>query len=412
MRRAVLALALAAVAWAPSCSSTAPEQPRKPADLKQLPVLTGEHAFVLNLYARLKTGEENLFFSPFSITTALAMTYAGARGNTAAQMAKACGFDLPPERLQPTFAALVADLTSKERKAGTYYEFLVANALWGPQGFGFRKEFLDLIEKHYGAWLRQVDFARPEGARQSINRWVEDQTRERIKELIPSGILSDLTVLVLTNAIYFKDKWAFRFEVQLTKDEPFTLLSGRKVSVPMMHRRQEAHCKYADGPEFQAIELPYRGGDVAMVIFLPKKADGLPAFERSLAGSNLAKWLSGLAAREVVVILPRFTVTCGFRLDDALRSLGMADAFDPKQADFTGMRAEGGIWINAVLHKAFVDVNEEGTEAGAATAVEIMKSESPEEPPVFCADHPFFFLIRDTRSGTILFMGRMMNPKG
>ena len=408
MRRAALAPAFGMALLILSCSSTVE---KAPPDAEMQLALKGEHAFALNLYAKLRKPGENLFFSPFSISAALAMTYAGARGNTAAQMATACGFDLPPERLHPAFAALIADLTSKERKIGTYYEFLVANALWGPKDGGFRREFLDLVEKNYGGGLREVDFAQPEAARKTINRWVQEQTRDKIAEVVPVGILSDLTVLVLTNAIYFKSKWAFPFEEQLTKNEPFTLLSARKISAPMMHRRQEVPCKYGEGPEFQSIELAYQGGHVAMVILLPKKADGLPAFEKSLTGDSLAKWLSGMNRREVVVSLPRFRITCGFRLDEALKSLGMADAFEPVAADFSGMRAEGGIWINAVLHKAFVEVNEVGTEAAAATAVAIEMSEPMEQPPVFRADHPFLFLIRDTKSGTILFMGRVMNPK-
>ncbi|HUT36846.1 MAG TPA: serpin family protein [Planctomycetota bacterium] len=408
MHRAALALAFGALCLTLSCSAT---QEKAPPEAEMPLQEKGEHAFALNLYAKLRKPGENLFFSPFSITTALAMTYAGARGNTAAQMAQACAFDLPPERLHAHFAALIADLTSKERKAGTYYEFLVANALWGQQGFGFRKKFLDLVQASYGGGLRQVDFAQPEASRQTINRWAAEQTGGKITGLIPGGVLSRDTVLVLTNAMYFKGKWAFPFNGPSTRDEPFTLLNGEKVSVPMMHQVQEISCKYTAGEDCQVLELPYKGREVAMVILLPKEADGLPAVEKSLTGNNMPKRLSALAPREVDVSLPRFTITRDFRLDETLKFLGMTDAFAPGAADFTGMRAEGGIWIDAVLHKAFVEVNEVGTEAAAATAVEIMKSEPMEQPPIFRADHPFLFLIRDTKSGTVLFMGRVMNPK-
>lgn len=416
LRGMCVPVALAGVALLTlSCSSTverAPPAPPAPPDADMPLQEKGEHAFALNLYARLRKPAENLFFSPFSITTALAMTYAGARGNTAAQMAAACGFDLPPERLHAKFGALIADLNSMERKAGTSHQLLVANALWGRKGMPFRNEFLELVQRDYGGSLQQLDFSDPEGARRTINRWVEKQTRERIAEIIPRRVLSELTVLVLASAMYFKSKWAYPFNGPSTRHEPFTLLSGQTVSVPMMHQRQEISCGYAEDETCQVLELPYRGQSMAMVILLPKKADGLPGLETALAGGRLAKWLSALTGREVDVSLPRFTIATGFRLDETLKSLGMTSAFDPQAADFTGMLAEGGIWIGAVLHKGFVEVNEVGTEAAAATAVEIMKSEQMEQPVVFRADHPFLFLIRDTKSRTILFMGRLMNPKG
>ncbi len=405
---AVFSVGLTVVLLLVSCSSASREKPPTAEGMKHLPVLEGEHAFALNLYARLKQGEENLFFSPFSITTALAMTYAGARGNTAAQMATACGFDLPPERLHAAFAALIADLNSKERKQR--YELVVANALWGDKRVAFAKEFLDLVEKSYGGGLRQVDFTDPEAARGTINRWVEEQTRGRVADLVSRDAMQGAIALVLTNAIYFKSKWAFPFDSRATRDEPFTLPSGRRTSVATMN--QEAHGRYAEGEDFQVLELLYKGRDVSMVIFLPKKADGLPAFEKSLTGDRLSKCLSGLRDREVIVSLPRFRIAGASRLGEILVSLGMTDAFNPKAADFSAMGGPVPIWIAAVLHRAFVDVTEEGTEAAAATAV-IMKAEAKEDqpPPVFRADHPFLFLIRDTKSGTVLFMGRVMNPK-
>ncbi len=372
-------------------------------------VVKGNTAFALELYARLRERDGNLFLSPYSVSTALAMTYAGARGDTAAQMADVLHFDLKGEALHRAFGQLVERLNEQGEKGG--YQLSVANALWGQKGYGFLKEFLDLTEAHYGAGLHEVDFEKGlEAARQTINAWVEEETQDKIKELIPKGALDVLTRLVLTNAIYFKGDWASPFEEEETKDEPFTLLDGQKLDVPMMHQTEKFG--YAEDEGLQVLELPYVGKELSMVVLLPKSADGLADLEKSLTAENLEKWLAGLRRRNVVVALPRFKVTCGFALGKALKSMGMTDAFSPAAADFSGMN--GGkepLWIGAVIHKAFVEVNEEGTEAAAATAVMMVGGMArPEPTPVFRADHPFLFLIRDTRTGSILFLGRVANP--
>lgn len=386
-------------------------------------VVEGNNRFALELYAKLREQKGNLFFSPYSISAALAMTYAGARGETEAQMAKVLHFPTvlvekgPPssagwrvrdrERFHSAFGAIIKDLNAKGEKGN--YELSVANALWGQQGYGFLAEFLELIEAKYGGKLNEVDFiTATEAARQTINAWVEKETKDKIKDLIQQGMLNSMTRLVLTNAIYFKGNWARQFEEDKTKETPFTLISGEKVDVPMMN--QTAEFNYMKTEDFQGLELPYVDDELSMIILLPKETDGLIGFEKSLTAENLSKWLVRLRKREVIVSIPKFKETCQFRLADVLKQMGMTDAFLAK-ADFSGMNGKRDLFISAVIHKAFVDVNEEGTEAAAATAVVGVTAVGPKEIPVFRADHPFLFLIRDNDSGSILFIGRMMNPK-
>jgi len=379
-----------------------------PAGADQASVARGSNAFALDLYAKLRDAQEgNLFFSPFSVSTALAMTYAGARGETAAQMAKVLHLGLDPERLHPAFGTLVGALNAGGKSRG--YELSVANALWGQKGHGFRKEFLDLLHAHYGAGLHEADFAQAtEAARQTINRWVEEQTHDKIKNLLAPGILTPLTRLVLTNAIYFRGDWASQFKKAQTFDQPFTLSNGEKTRVPMMS--QTADFPYGEEEGFQAIELPYKGEELAMVALLPRKPDGLGALEKSLAPDRLAAWLAKLERQEVVVAVPRFKVTSELKLADVLAALGMRDAFALPPADLSGMTGTKDLFLNTVVHKAYVDVNETGTEAAAATgAVAAITAVRPRV--VFRADHPFLFLIRERRSGALLFLGRVVNPK-
>lgn len=373
----------------------------------------GNNAFACQMYRRLAAKPGNHFFSPYSISAALAMTYAGARGKTEVQMAKVLHFPLSENRLHAAFKDLGEALNAggKERP----YQLSVANALWGQKGYEFLAPFLGVVNRNYGGGLRRVDFVGDtEGARKTINTWVEEQTQQKIKELIPEGILDKLTRLVLTNAIYFKGDWASQFDKKRTSEERFTAVSAiqrriKTVQVPMMH--QKGKFGYLETPQMQVLEMPYVGGDLAMMVLLPreKTAESLAEVEKSLSAENLKKWASLLRKQEVVVSLPKFKATSSYRLDDALKSMGMSDAFS-RAADFSGMDGTKFLYITAVLHKAFVDVNEEGTEAAAATAV-VMALRSISRPTVFRADHPFLFLIRHVKTGSILFMGRMMNPK-
>ncbi|MFZ2147453.1 MAG: serpin family protein [Sedimentisphaerales bacterium] len=384
-------------------------------------VVTGNNKFALELYAKLRGKEGNLFFSPYSISTALALTYAGARGQTEAQMARVLHFPiitkpgtelsstLIPDRQQfaSMFAEIIKDLNDKGKKGG--YELRIANALWGQKGYGFLEEFLELIKTNYDGRLNEVDFIRAtETARKTINVWVGKQTNDKIKNLIQKGVLDSMTRLVLTNAIYFKGNWARQFKEDRTKEAPFTLIDGRKLDVEMMN--QTGQFSYMETEDFQALELPYVDDELSMIILLPKEFDGLDELEKTLTVENLSKWLGVLRKLEVIVSVPRFRMTGQFGLASVLESMGMIDAFSP-DADFSGMNGKKDLFISAVIHKAYVDVNEEGTEAAAATAVTMkLTSVGPTRIPVFCADHPFLFLIRDNHSGSILFIGRVMKP--
>lgn len=367
-----------------------------------------DNRFALDLYARLKAGEGNIFYSPHSIATALAMTWAGARGETAEQMARVLHFERPPAEIHADFKRLIETQNEAGQKAD--YELSVANALWGQKGYGFLQEYLDLVENNYHAALREVDFDRAtEEARKTINQWVEDQTREKIKDLLKPGAIERGTTLILTNAIYFKGQWLLQFKEERTKDEPFTLLDGKEIDVPMMY--QTDRFGYAEDDDVQVLELPYTGDDLSMVILLPKEKGGIGEIEKMLTVEKLDGWLADLRKRNVVVAVPRFKMTREFSLGNVLKSMGMPLAFSG-QADFSGMTGSRDLFISAVIHKAFVEVNEEGTEAAAATAVTMMRTAIPARPdPVFRADHPFIFMIRDVNSGAILFLGRVMNPQ-
>jgi serpin B len=370
-------------------------------------VVQGNTAFAVDLYAQLRSKEGNLFFSPLSLSTALAMTYAGARGQTAEQMKMVLHFPADQQKMHATFAVLSKDLLADTEHRG--YQFHIANALWGQKGSHFREEFLQTTRTHYGAGLHEVDFrTAAEEARQIINTWVEEQTKEKIKNLIPEGTLDALTRLVLTNAIYFKGDWLYPFMKPLTKDEMFHVTATQQVTVPMMN--QTGFFKYLDGGSFKAIELPYVGDALSMVVFLPKEMEGLAAFEQTLTIQKLTEWLSQLQMREVTVAFPKFIVTAEFQLGDVLSAMGMPLAFSDA-ADFSGMSSEEVLTLSHVIHKAFVDVNEEGTEAAAATGVVARATAAGPPPEVFRADHPFVFLIRDIRSDSILFLGRLTQPK-
>lgn len=371
--------------------------------------------FGIDLYAVLAAQEKdkNLFFSPWSIHAALSMTSEGARNQTAAQMAKVLRLPGEQEKLAPLYGQWMKLLNNPapwvDKKPP--YELVAANALWGQKGYPFQVAFTDTLKKHYDAGLSELDFkAATEDARQTINGWVEKQTKDKIKDLIPQGALSPESRLVLTNAIYFKAGWAEKFEKSNTKNEPFFVAGGKQVEVPLMY--QQDRFGYAETEAIQALQLPYRGWELSMLVLLPKAKDGLAAVEKELSAANMAKWTADLRTRPVKVHLPRFKTTTSFMLGKTLTGMGMADAFDPAKADFSGMTTQERIWIGEVIHKAFVDVNEEGTEAAAATAVMMVGSAMPrpEEPAVFRADHPFIFVIRHNASGSVLFMGRVNDP--
>lgn len=398
-----LFILLVVAVTATGCSAKKDEQA---VIVEQIAMEDSNNQFALDLYAKLREEPKNLFFSPYSISTALAMTYAGARGETEKQMAEVLHFTLEQKYLHPVFSQLQRDLNERGKKGA--YELTVSNALWGQKGYGFLKEFLEIIKINYGGGFNEVDFKRDtESARATINAWVEKETKGKIKDIIAPGVLSDLTRLVLTNAIYFKGNWAKQFDKDKTKESPFTLLNGEKIDVLMMNQRAELN--YMETENFQGLELPYVDSDLSMIILLPKKIDSLGELEKSLTAENLLSWTEKLHKSEVIVSFPKFKMTSQFSLNDVLKSMGMNDAFS-KKADFSGMDGKKDLLISAVIHQAFVDVNEEGTEAAAATVVVMKLKSAPVKILVFQADHPFIFLIRDNHSGSILFMGRLMNP--
>jgi len=393
----------------PNCTANDKNAETSPVVLTGFPVVAGNNKFALELYAKLQNQQGNLFLSPYSISTALAMAYAGARGQTEKQMADAlCFSTMSSEQLHEEFGRLIRKLNAAGEKGG--YELVVANALWGQKGYNFLPEYLALVKTEYDGDLQQVDFSKQtEEARKTINAWVEKKTKDKIKELIKTGMLNSATRLVLTNAIYFKGKWAAQFTPVVTKDSPFILLGGQKVNVPMMYQTEKFG--YREDANIQVLEMPYVNNDLSMVVLLPKKLDGINELEKRLNNDNLARWIDDLRKRNVQVFFPRFKMTSEFELAPVLGAMGMPDAFSDK-ADFSGMNGNHELSISAVIHKAYVDVNEEGTEAAAATAVGVTATsiETPAPPPVFKADHPFIFLIRDNKSDSILFLGRMANP--
>jgi len=376
-------------------------------------VAEGNQAFALDLYRYLKNEQSgNLFYSPHSISIALAMTYAGARGETETEMAETLHFTLPQDKLHPAFNALDLVLASRgedaEGKDDEGFRLRIANRLWGQEGYDFLDQFLDTLARNYGAGLGLLDFSEdPEGARQTINDWVSDETEERIEDLLPPGSIMPATRLVLANAIYFNAAWAEPFEEDDTADGPFTTVDGQEVTVPMMH--QTARFPYAEVEGIQAIELPYDGHEIGMVILLPPEGD-LARFEDQLDGATLEDLLRAMDAQQVALTMPQFEFESRFKLNDALKALGMPSAFSGA-ADFSGMTGDRSLFIGSVHHKAFVGVDEAGTEAAAATAVVMLESAAPADEPVeMTLDHPFIFLIRDRETGAILFVGRIADP--
>ncbi len=395
---AVLALVLCGVG-AVAASAAQPTE-----DVKSL--AKGNNAFAFDLYSVISSGKDNLFLSPYSISSALAMTYAGAGGNTAAEMASAMHYYLEPDRLHRSFAAL----NSAFNAGGKSYRLAVANALWSQIGLNFRPDYAAITQKYYGAGVRTVDFVEAnEEARLAINRWVEENTQNKIVELLKPGVLNALTRLVLTNAIYFKGQWKYEFKKDRTENAAFHLSATKTADVPFMN--QVAEFGYAETKDAQVVELPYAGGELAMDILLPRAGSDIAQLEAALGAGGLDPFVSGLYPQKVELSIPRFKFEAELSLGGALQKLGMIDAFSDQRADFSGI-SDTFLYITAVIHKAFVEVNEEGTEAAAATAVVMGTKSAPVYQPVqFVADRPFFFVIRDLATGSILFMGRVTDPR-
>ena len=369
-------------------------------------LVRGNTQFALDLYARLRDEPGNLFISPHSISTALAMTWAGARGETAQQMALTLHFPLPQAQLHRAFGVLEETiLGAGDDPAGP--EIHIANRLWGEQSMTFREPFLAVARDHYNGGFEALDFAgATEQARQTINNWVENQTADRIKELLQPPDLDAAAVMVLTNAIYFKGTWLTRFDERYSRDGQFFVSTADAVTVPFMGVSEDL--PYFVNDDLHAIELPYEGERLSMVLLVPRQRDGLPALEESLTAENLESWIGGMSERTVFVSMPRFKLEDRFHLEETLPAMGMPLAFTAGQADFSGIcGGPGAIWIDLVIHQTFIEVNEEGTEAAGAIAVVMKRGGGP---PIIRADHPFLFLIRDRATGAILFLGRVADP--
>ena len=365
--------------------------------------------FALALYQHLADTDGNLFFSPYSIYTALMMTYAGAAGMTAEQMKQALAVELPDSEIHAALNTLNLKLgQDSEFNGKPAFAFNVANQLWGQKGFVLSEQFLNTLSAYYNADLKAVDFADSENARALINLWVAAQTNDRIKDLIPAGVLNALTRLVLTNAVYFKAAWMNQFDPALTSQGAFSLPDGSSAEVPMMHAERTMRAYVDEG--LKAVELPYEGGTYSMVLLMPAQGS-LPEFEKSLDAERFEAILNELSGAAVTLSMPKFKLESAFGLSDAMKALGMVDAFEPGSADFSGMEATRSLYISDLLHKAYVDVNEEGTEAAAATAVVVGQTSMPAESYVIDFDHPFLFFIRNIQTNTILFMGRLADPR-
>ncbi len=388
-------------------SSADPFEERKIPDNLQGGVddlVAGNNAFAFDLLGELSKEEGNIFFSPFSISTALAMTYAGAAGETADEMAAALHFPEDGSGLHPSYGALLTSLDRGSDLEG--YLLAPANRLWGQTGYPFVQTFLDITGTHYQAGFEELDFgADSDGSRVTINDWVEDQTAGTIKDLLPESppVITPSTKLVLTNAIYFKGNWQTEFDPEETTDLPFYLDDGSSVNVPTMY--QKGYFPYVYVDDAILLELPFQGKDLSMIFISPHEMDRLPDIEKAISAELLEEWMGQLDADTLEVYLPRFKMESSFSLSDAMIALGMELAFT-ESADFSGITGTRDLLISALIHKGFVEVNEEGSEAAAATAVVMTDSMGP----LFNGNHPFLFLIRDNLTGSILFLGRVSDP--
>jgi serpin B len=375
-------------------------------------LVNGNNNFAFNLYQVLKDSDGNLFYSPYSISEALAMTYGGSSGTTEQQMAQTLKFTLQQSQLHPTFNYLDQELATRgqgaQGKDSKGFRLNVVNAIWGQKDFPFTSSYLDLLSQNYGAGLRILDYIKsPETSRQTINQWVSDQTEGKIKDLLPSGSITTLTRLVLTNAIYFNAAWAHQFNDKSTAIGTFHLLDGSDTAVPMM--TQEGSYNYTGTKEFQALELPYDGNQLSMIVLLPSIGQ-FENFQARLSGDGVGSIIQSLQSNTVDLTMPKFNIDSQFSLKQTLSELGMPIAFTD-QADFSGMDGRRDLLISDVVHKAFVSVDESGTEAAAATGVIVGTTSAPINKITLNLDRPFIFLIRDIQTGTILFIGRVMNPQ-
>lgn len=391
--------------------ATSPAQAEIPARDSDI-AAEGNNAFAAALYQQLGQKPGNLFFSPQSISSVLAMAYAGAAGDTAAELKAVLHDDLGSAKLQPALGALLRDFNAGGAAGG--YKLDVASALWVEKSYALKDDYKKIIADSYGAAPDAVNFAgAPDEARKTINAWALDHTGQKIKDLLPEGSVSSATRLILSSAIYFAGDWETVFDHEDTSDAAFTVAPDKKPLVPMMsHKFGGCGAKYWQDDNMQALSLPYKGGRLSMLVLLPDAKTSLADVEKALTPEKLIGWLAHKTdCPDVMVHLPKFTMDYSADVLAALKPMGLAKAAEAGAADFSGISGNKDLFVSGVFHKAFVHVDEEGTVAAAATAMAMAGSAAPMAPPVeFNADHPFIFVIRDDKSGAVLFMGRVADP--
>jgi len=383
-------------------------------------IVNANNEFAFELYSELNKAESgNIFYSPYSISSALAMTYEGAKGQTAKEMKDV--FHFPDNNiLRPNFAVIYNKINKKDKT----YQLNTGNALWLQKDYPFIESYLNIVEKYYGGKAANLDFIKePEKSRKTINSFIEEQTNNKIKDLIPKGVLNQMTRMVLTNAIYFKGTWEWEFDKSDTREQDFKITEENIIKVPMMYMKPDkATFNYADTGKLQILELPYKGNEVSMLILLPKQGKDYDYETGEVIISNYTLKDIELSAKKLeeykskmqetaldAIYLPKFEFNTKYFIKDTLKTLGMPTAFDLRLADFSGMTTAEKLFISEVIHQAYVKVDEKGTEAAAATAV-VMGTTSARPENIFRADHPFIFIIQEKQTGNILFMGRVINP--
>jgi serpin B len=379
----------------------------------------GNTAFAMALYDHVRDTQENLIFSPLSISLALSMTLAGAETSTEEAMMNALHLPAPESSVHEAFNALLLSMAQSEENVaeeseGDPFQLNIANSIWGQSGFGFNQSFLDTLALQYGAGIYSVDFkSAPEEARGAINEWISEETEQKISNLIPPDGINPMTRLVLANAIYFNGSWYKPFNENGTEEAPFNLLDGSQTTVDMMKLFGE-NLSYIQGENYQAVNLPYLSQDFSMLVIVPDSGQFSEVEKQLFASTDplvLDELISTMGYEKVNLQMPKFDFETTLPATNVLKELGMADAFDPEKADFSGMTEEEALFISAVLHKATITVDEQGTEAAAATVVIMMTtSAEPEEPISLVIDRPFLFVIRHRPTGTLLFMGRVLQP--
>ncbi len=397
-------------------STTTPANSQNPPDQQATPIKNNQtsaiildnivdanNQFASDLYSKYRSRDGNIFFSPFSISTALAMTYEGAKGKTAEEMQAVLHLPDDKQKIRSDFVSIYDEMN----KADKAYMLTTANALWAQKDYPFVSNYFSTIDTYYKGKVTNLDFkTETEKSRVTINNWVENHTYNKIKNIIPSGILTSDTRLVLTNAMYFKANWSIQFYPQNTMDGKFYVNSSVSVNSKMMP--QYSYFNYSETSNLQILEMDYSGNDLSMLVILPRE-NNLDQIENIFNKENLTEWKKNMTGKEVQLTFPKFKFETKYFMAKDLAEMGMPAAFKLPDADFTGMSPTGELYIGEVIHQTFVEVTEYGTEASAAT-VEIMAGASPEPPKTFNADHPFIFIIQQKSTGNILFMGRLTDP--